>query len=102
MNYAVHLRTSPFQHQQANKEPTSPTQELSLIQNEADLQQEFPDCFEGIGCFAEKYHITLKADAKLIIHPLWNCPIVMRSHVQAELECLECLKVICKVDEPTD
>ena len=102
MNCAVHLKTSPSQRQQANNKPTSSQQKLPLIQNTADLQQEFPDCFEGIGCFTGKYHITLKPDARPIIHPPRKCPIAMRPHVGAELECLEHLEVICKVDEPTD
>ena len=101
MNCAVRLRTSPSQHQQADT-ATSTQKELPLIQSAADLQRKFPDRFEGIGCFAGKYHITLKADVNPVIHPPCKCPIVMKPHVQAELECLEHLEVICKVDEPTD
>ena len=101
MNCAVCLRTSPSQHQQADT-ATSTQKELPLIRSAADLQWEFPDRFEGIGCFAGKYHITLKADVKLVIHPPRKCPIAMRPHVQAELECLERLEVIHKVDEPTN
>ena len=102
MNCAVHLKTSPSQQQQVNNEPTSSQQKLPLIQNTANLQREFPDRFEGIGRFTGKYHITLKPDVRPIIHPPQKCPIAMRPHVQAELERLECLEVICKVDEPTD
>ena len=69
MNCAVHLKRSPSQQQQVNNEPTSSQQKLPLIQNTADLQREFPDRFEGIGCFTGKYHITLKPDARPIIHP---------------------------------
>ena len=101
MNCAVCLRTSPSQHQQADT-ATSTQKELPLIRSAADLQREFPDCFEGIGRFAGKYHITLKADVKPVIHPPCKCPIAMKPHVQAELECLERLEVIRKVDEPTD
>ena len=67
-----------------------------------DLQQHFLDCFKEIGCFKGKYHITLKPDAKPIIQPPQKCLIAMRPHVQAKLEHLECLKVIRKVDKPTD
>ena len=102
MNCAVHLKTSSSQQQQADKEPSSPTQELPLIQNTADLQREFPDRFQGIGRFKGKYHITLKPDARPVIHPPRKCPIAMRPHVQDELERLENLEVIRKVDEPTD
>ena len=102
MNCAVHLKTSPSQQQQVNNEPTSSQQKLPLIQYTADLQREFPDCFEGIGSFTGKYHITLKPDARPIIHPPRKCPIAIRPHVQAELERLEHLEVIRKVDEPTD
>ena len=102
MHCAVCLKTSSSQQQQADKEPSSPTQELPLIRNTADLQQEFPDRFQGIGRFKGKYHITLKPDARPVIHPPRKCPIAMRPHVQDELECLENLEVIRKVDEPTD
>ena len=102
MHCAVHLKTAPSQQQHADKEPSSPTQELPLIQNIADLQREFLDHFQGIGCFKGKYHITLKPDARPIIHPPWKCPIAMRPHVKAELDRLEYLGAIRKVDEPTD
>ena len=101
MNCAVCLRTSPSQHQQADT-ATSTQKELPIIWSAADLQREFPDRFEGIGRFAGKYHITLKADVKPVIHPPRKCPIAMKPHVQAELECLEHLEVIRKVDEPTN
>ena len=102
MNCAVHLKTFLSQQQQVNNEPTSSQQKLPLILNTADLQREFPDHFEGIGHFTGKYHITLKPDARPIIHPPQKCPIAMRPHMQAELERLEHLEVIRKVDEPTD
>ena len=95
MNCAVQLKTAPSQQR-------TTTQELPLIQNTADLQREFPDRFQGIGRFKGKYHITLKPDARPIIHPPRKCPIAMRPHVKAELDRLEHLGAIRKVDEPTD
>ena len=65
---------------------TLPQHRSSLIQNTADLQWEFPHCFEGIGCFTRKYHIILKADARPIIHSPLKYPIGMStapwSHLQ--------------------
>ena len=102
MNCAVQVRSTTSQHLQWNQHTPCSQKDLPLIRNTKDLQELFPDRFEGIGCFEGKYHITLMPDAKPIIQTPRKCPIAMRPHVQAELEHLECLKVIRKVDEPTD
>ena len=73
-------------------------EKLPPICSTADLRKEFLDCFEGIGKFPGKYHIIVKP----VIHAPQKCPITMRSHVCAKPDCLECLGIIWKVDEPTD
>ena len=55
-----------------------------------------------MGKFPGKYHITVKPDAKPVIHAPQKCPITMRMHIYAELDCLEHLGIIWKVDEPTN
>ena len=102
MNCAVHSGAPFPQHQHVNEKPATTAQELPIIKDLEGLRQEYPDRFEGIGCFSGKYHITLKPDAKPVIHAPRKCPIAMRPHVKAELDRLEGLKVIRKVDEPTD
>ena len=72
------------------------------ICSSADLRKEFPDCFEAIRKFPGKYHITVKPDVKPVIHAPQKCPMTMRSYICTDLDCLECLGIIWKVDEPTD
>ena len=77
-------------------------EKLPPIHSSADFRKEFLDHFEGIGKFTMKYHITVKPDTKPVIHAPQKCPIAMISHICAELDHLECLGIIWKVDEPTD
>jgi len=68
----------------------------------ADVKNEFPKVFEGLGSFGEPYKIQLKDDAKP--HALYtprNVPIPLREKVREELNRMESIGVISKVTEPT-
>ena len=68
----------------------------------ADVKEEFPDVFTGLGNFGEPYTIKLKEDAKP--HALYtprNVPIPLRGKVLDELNRMESLGVISKVSDPT-
>ena len=109
MHCAIHFK-KPLHTHNITPERQQITRDLAHLNPEklppicstADLRQEFLDHFEGIGKFPGKYHITVKPDSKPVIHTPQKCPITMISHVHAELDCLECLGIIQKVDEPTD
>ena len=93
---------APERHQITKDLAHLKPEKLLPIHSIANLRKEFPDCFEGIGKFPGKYHITVKPDVKPVIHAHWKCPIATRLHICAKLDCLECLGIIWKVDEPTN
>jgi hypothetical protein len=65
------------------------------------LLQEFKDVFSGQGCISEEHSIQLKPEIEPVIHAARKVPVVLREKVKVELERMEKLKVITKVDEPT-
>ena len=68
----------------------------------ADVKEEFPKVFEGLGDFGEPYSIALKEDAKpYALFTPRNVPIPLRGKVLDELNRMESLGVVSKVNEPT-
>ena len=72
------------------------------INNLKDLKQEYADLFEGIGNFPETLHITLKDNAQPVIQPPRKYPIQLVPEINSELQKMEKLGVITKVNGPTD
>ena len=66
------------------------------------IPEKFPSLFQGLGCFGEEYKIKLKTDAKpyALFSPR-NIPLPLRTKVKQELERIESMGVISKVDDPT-
>ena len=58
--------------------------------------------FEGIGRFPGTYHITLRNDAKPVVHAPRKCPIAMRPLVREKLDEFLEQGIIVPVEEPTD
>lgn len=68
----------------------------------ADAKGEFPRPFNGLGNFGEPYKIKLKDDAKpYALFTPRNVAIPLRAKVLEELNWMESLGVISKVNEPT-
>ena len=68
----------------------------------ATLQQKFPSLFTGLGTLQNKYDIRLKPDAQpFALNTARHVPIPLRDKVKAELEHMQSLNVISKVDQPT-
>jgi len=66
------------------------------------VQQSFPKLFQGLGTLKGDYHIQLKPNAKrYALYTARNVPIPLRGKVKQELEHMEKLGVISKVDKPT-
>ena len=64
--------------------------------------RKFPSLFNGLGLMLQEYEIHLKPNAKP--HALFTArhvPIPLREKVQAELQRMQSLGVITKVDHPT-
>ena len=68
----------------------------------ADATKDFPKVFSGLGNFGEPYTIQLKEDAKpYALFTPRNVPLPLRKKVGEELNRMESLGVISKVNEPT-
>ena len=66
------------------------------------LNKQFPLLFKGLGNFGEEYHIQLKPEAKpFAIYTPRHVPLPLRDKVRKELDRMESLGVISRVDQPT-
>ena len=66
------------------------------------IHEKFPSLFSGLGEMSDPYEIRLKPDAKP--HALFTArhvPIPLREKVRVELQRMEDLGVISKIDQPT-
>ena len=72
------------------------------IKNIEDLANEYPDRFQGIGSFPGKQKIHIIDNATPVIQPPRKYPVHIREELKRELEKMEDIGVIKKVNEPTD
>ncbi|XP_028514411.1 uncharacterized protein K02A2.6 [Exaiptasia diaphana] len=69
----------------------------------SDVKQQFPKLFTGMGCMDGEYEIKLKPDVKPFnLTTPRRIAIPLRDRIQAELDRMERMDVIEKVDGPTD
>ena len=70
---------------------------------ETSVFERCPSVFSGLGNLGDEYEIQLKPDAKpYALHTPRSVPLPLRDKVRKELERMESLGVISKVDEPTE
>ena len=74
----------------------------SPLNSSEDLIKAYPDWYEGIGWFPGTSHITLRDDAKPVVHAPRKCPIVMWPLVHEKLNEIINQGIIVPVEEPTD
>ena len=79
-------------------------QRLDVINNnDTNLLESYSDVFEGLGCISKTdYHIKVDETAQPVVHPPRRVPVTLRPKIQAELNRMEEMEVIEKVEEPTD
>ena len=77
-------------------------EKLKPLSSREDLINAYPDRFEGIGRFPGTYHITLRDDARPVVHAPRKCPIAIRPQVRAKLDEWVSQGIIAAVEEPTD
>ena len=58
--------------------------------------------FQGLGCLEGKYSITVDENVAPVVHPARKVPFAQKGKLKDELERMEKLEVIEKVDEPAD
>ena len=66
------------------------------------ILNEYPDVFDGIGCFEGEYHITLDPTVPPVVHYPCRVPVALREPHKEELDNLIQHGIIAKVDRPTD
>ena len=67
-----------------------------------EVLDQFPSVFQGLGTLGEEYEIQLKSDAKTFsLFTARNVPLPLRKKVLQELDRMEHIGVISKVDQPT-
>lgn len=78
--------------------------QVEMIQDAASsIRKKFPQLFQGLGTIAGEYEIRLKSDAlPYALSTARKVPIPLREKVREELERMEKMGVISKVDSPTD
>ena len=73
------------------------------VENDDPLLQEFSDVFKGLGLIKDvEYKIRLKPDAVPVVHPPRKVPAKVRPLLKDELDRMEKMNVIEKVNPPTD
>ena len=64
--------------------------------------KQYPSVFKGLGCLSKPYHIQLDPSVQPVVTPLRNQPAALRDRLKVALEEMEKMKVIRKVDQPTE
>lgn len=84
--------------------------ELELIRRVAKIEEEpvggkveerYKEVFHGLGCLDGEHHIRVSPQAQPVIHAPRRVPEALRGKIKTELERMENLKVIEKVEEPS-
>ena len=99
--FIVKTRQCPILSFQASKELDLMKVVTSIARTE-DIIANFDVVFHGLGCLTEPYKIKIDHDIQPVVCPLRNQPVALRVRLKEELDYLERLGVIKKVDIPTD
>lgn len=66
------------------------------------LLKEYNDVFEGIGELEGYHHIVIDKSVNPVIHPPRRVPIALRDKLKAEIDRMEKLGIVQKVEQPTE
>ena len=73
-----------------------------VAKEEPGIRTRFESVFTGLGTIGDEYCISLKEEAKpYSLHTPRNVLILLKSKMESKLNCMEMMRVISKVDEPT-
>lgn len=67
-----------------------------------ELMNEYMDLFQGLGCLSLEHTKRVDKSVPPVIHPCRKVPFALQKLLKAELNRMENLKVIEKIDEPTE
>ena len=71
-------------------------------QSSHDIIQEYSEVFEGLGCLEGKYKIHTDESVRPVVHPPRKVPFAIKAKVKEELNRMQQLNVIEKVNQPTN
>ena len=75
----------------------------SVVEEALAIQSRYKAVFIGLGTIGDQYQILLKEGAKAhTLHTPRHVPIPLRNKVREELNRMEAMGVISKIDEPTE
>jgi hypothetical protein len=66
-----------------------------------DIFKEYADVFEGLGCLEGEHTIQIDEGVTPKVHPPRKIPVTLREKLKTELNRMEKMKVIVKIEEPT-
>ena len=79
------------------------TESTTPTSTKTEIEKQFPSLFRGLGNIGDEYEIRIKQDAKPhSIYTPRHVPMPLRPKVQEELNRMESLGVISKIDEPQE
>ena len=70
--------------------------------NNTILYEKCKDCFEGLGCLPYSVKIELKDNATPVVEPCRKVPFAQYDKLREELQRMETMGVIKKIEEPTE
>lgn len=74
----------------------------AMSSQQENIKSQFLNVFSGLGTLGDEYTIRLKEDAKpYALHTPRNVPLPLREKVREELDRMEEMGVVSKVNEPT-
>ena len=68
----------------------------------SDLLDEYKEVFQGLGCLEGEYAIIVDENVTPVIHPASKVPFALKGKLKDELERMEKLEVIERVEKSTD
>ena len=68
----------------------------------SNISDEYADCFGEIGTLKSTYHMTLKDDVSPVVVPHRKVPFALKDRLKKELDRMENMGIIEKVEKSTD
>ena len=72
------------------------------INRTKDIVTCYKGVFQGLGCLQQPYHIKIDSSVQPVVCPVRNQPIALRGRLKEELDKMEELNVIRKIEQPTE
>ena len=100
--YIVETQQDPVLSFQASQDLGIVKIILNVETQAAHYKTKYAKVFSGLGCFSKPYRITVDKATPPTVVPPRNLPAALRDRVKSTLDEMEHIKVIRRVDEPTE